>query len=73
MLTLPLLLFPILRFVTSDCVPASPLALPVTDVLLSNGNFMRGILSSVGTPAQNVSFYPQVVSKTKGDAVVDRD
>lgn len=65
MLMLPLLLFHILRFATCDCVPASALALPVTEVLLSNGHSMRGILSSVGTPAQNMSFYPQVVSKTK--------
>lgn len=39
----------------STCGP-SPIAIPITNVDLSNGHYRRGIQGQVGTPAQNVSF-----------------
>ena len=44
----------------SECNEPRPISLPVTDVLLSNGNHMRGVLASIGTPPQNISFFPKV-------------
>ncbi|USW57577.1 Putative aspartic peptidase A1 family, aspartic peptidase domain superfamily [Septoria linicola] len=43
------------RHVTCNCGPP-PLAIPITNVPLSNGQVRRGILGSIGTPAQNISF-----------------
>lgn len=37
------------------CVP-SPIAIPITNIPLSNGHARRGILGTIGTPAQNISF-----------------
>lgn len=37
------------------CVDTPPVAIPITDVELSNGHTMRGAQLSVGSPAQNIS------------------
>lgn len=55
------LLFLISTFVAvcwADCAPY-PISVPIRDVHLSNGQIMRGVAMSVGTPAQNFAFLPQ--------------
>lgn len=50
-----LLWLTLIGHVLSSCGP-SPIAIPITDVSLSNGHSRRGIEMAVGTPAQNISF-----------------
>lgn len=50
---LPWLIF--VGHAASVCGPP-PITLPITNVQLSNSNSRRGILGSVGSPAQNISF-----------------
>lgn len=42
------------------CTNPPPIALPVTDVRLSNGYTMRGTPVSIGNPAQNFSMMPHM-------------
>lgn len=56
------------------CNAPSPISLPITDVLLSNGQRRRGIPGAIGTPAQNFAFMPQkYVSLRSGTAIVTVD
>ncbi|EME38346.1 hypothetical protein DOTSEDRAFT_75779 [Dothistroma septosporum NZE10] len=43
---------------TASCSDPTPIALPITNVKLSNSNVVRGIPLSIGTPPQNFSFMP---------------
>lgn len=45
----------------SECVNESVVALPVTEVVLSNEHTVRGVPISVGTPPTNISFLPEAV------------
>ncbi|KAI7278569.1 hypothetical protein KC345_g5896 [Hortaea werneckii] len=59
MFELLLLLYSLVPEAQTACTGPSPLALNITDVQLSNGGSKRGILGSLGTPAQNISLLPQ--------------
>lgn len=45
----------------AECINESVVALPVTDVSLSNEHTVRGVPISVGTPPSNISFLPEAV------------
>ncbi|KAI7308910.1 hypothetical protein KC315_g13183 [Hortaea werneckii] len=49
------------EIVCAECINESVVALPVTDVLLSNEHTVRGVPISVGTPPSNISFLPEAV------------
>ncbi|RMY76242.1 hypothetical protein D0863_02065 [Hortaea werneckii] len=59
MFELLLLLYSLVPEAQAACTGPSPLTLNITDVQLSNGGSKRGILGSLGTPAQNISLLPQ--------------
>ncbi|WPH01362.1 Hypothetical protein R9X50_00420400 [Acrodontium crateriforme] len=42
------------------CGNGSPVSMPITDVLLNNGNTMRGVWMPVGSPPQNLSWTPSM-------------
>jgi hypothetical protein len=48
-----------------SCPDPPPIALPITNVKLSNGFTKRGIPGSIGTPAQNFSFMPQKYASSR--------
>ena len=47
--------------IRSACINESVVALPVTEVVLSNEHTVRGVPISVGTPPTNISFLPEAV------------
>ena len=53
----------------AECTASVPLMLPVTDVVLSGGDTLRGIRASIGLPNQNISFFPKITSLIHGYAV----
>lgn len=48
------------RLCFSKCSGNGPVAVPITDVLIESGNTIRGALVTVGSPAQNLSWIPQM-------------
>lgn len=44
----------------SACSNSTPIKLPITDVVLEDGNSIRGVLMTLGSPAQNLSWIPQM-------------
>ena len=53
-----LLLLAIARTALCACSVPGPIAVPITDLPLSNGETRRGVALSIGTPAQNFSVIP---------------
>jgi hypothetical protein len=48
------------RSYQSNCTDNPPVTLPITDVVLTNGHSVRGVLMTVGSPPQNQSLIPQM-------------
>lgn len=44
----------------SKCTDTPPIVVPITDVVIDNENSVRGALVTVGSPAQNLSWIPQM-------------